>query len=96
MNSKTFLDTRKLLIDSMQEVGIIIDENYIDHAHEDINISEFISDSLQMVSLIMEIENKFDIELPDELITLESFQSLNALSSTMCELIQLNSEESNV
>ncbi|MCL1884679.1 MAG: hypothetical protein FWF81_13130 [Defluviitaleaceae bacterium] len=49
------------MIECFNNLGIIIDE-YADN----FDIGDFISDSLAFVSFIIELENLFSIEIPDE------------------------------
>ena len=50
---------------------------------KDINLQEFIIDSLQFISFIISLEEKFDIEFPDELLQTDNIKSLNAF----CDII---------
>jgi len=49
------------MIECFNNLGIIIDESI-----DNFEIGEFISDSLAYVSFIIELENLFSIEIPDE------------------------------
>ena len=47
------------------DMGILVPDD-----NNDIDLSEYIIDSLQFISFIVEIENKFGIEIPDELLNI--------------------------
>ena len=64
------------LIEAMESVDIYINTN---SQLEDIDIRNFINNSLQFIALIVAIEQKFQIEIPDEMLVLDSFQSFNDL-----------------
>ena len=78
----------KQLESCFEEIGvyIIIPDNLetlsdsIDLVDEDdLDITEFISSSMQFIELVVCIEEKFEIELPDELLTIELFSSIKSL-----------------
>lgn len=60
--------------------GIYVDD-------DDMMISEYIPDSLIFVSLIVQIECQFDIELPDEILNWEKIGTVNSLSFYLHELL---------
>ena len=70
------------IVDIIADMGIMVVRNNED----DINLQEYIIDSLQFISFILELERTFDIEFPDEMLLYESIQSLNGLAS-MVELL---------
>ena len=49
------------IVDSLLNLGIIVDENY-----EEILINDVIEDSLTFIAFIIELEQKLQIEIPDE------------------------------
>lgn len=50
----------------------------------DLLLLDYLTDSLQMIEFLCNIEEIFEIEIPDDLITYDIFYSLNGL----CELIE--------
>lgn len=64
----------KNIQNALSNIGILIDEETID---EDIDLTEYILDSLQFVSFIIELENELNIELPVEVLQYDKIRSLN-------------------
>jgi len=50
----------------------------------DVDLCEFIEDSITFITFIVELENEFQIEFPDDLLLLETISSLYGL----CEIIE--------
>ena len=78
----------KQLESCFEEIGVYINipdnletlSDSIDLVDEDdLDITEFISSSMQFIELVVCIEEKFEIELPDELLTIELFSSIKSL-----------------
>ena len=46
---------------------------------EDLNLQEFIEDSFSFINFIVSIEEKFNVEIPDEFLSYETIQSMNGL-----------------
>ena len=66
-------------------MGILVPDD-----NNDIDLSEYIIDSLQFISFIVEIENKFGIEIPDELLNIENLKSLNGFSQLIENILGEN------
>lgn len=62
----------------LQKLGIFLD------SIEDVNLNDYIDDSLQFISFIVQVEQAFDIVFPDEELLLNSLYSLDGF----CELIK--------
>lgn len=77
-------EIRSRLINIMQNVDIFIDDACVD----DIDVRNYISSSIQFISLIVEIEKEFNIEIPDEMFVLDNFSSLNVLSDIIFDLMK--------
>ena len=77
-------EIRSRLIDTLENVDIFIDIAVDD----DVDIMNYISSSIQFISLVVEIEKEFDIEIPDEMLVLDNFGSLNELTEKITALIQ--------
>ena len=43
--------------------------------------------SLATVNVMLAIEQRFEIEIPDELLTRKTFQTIDSLGRTVCDLI---------
>lgn len=78
-------EIRSRLINTMQNVDIFID----DDLNDDIDIRNYINSSIQFISFIVEIEKEFNIEIPDEMLVLDNFGSLNVLTQKIVDLIQV-------
>lgn len=73
---------KKILIDVFEDAGIYVDCEEKD----DINISNYIKDSIQFISIIVAMEEKLEIEIPDELLALDTFSSFNHLIDIIFEI----------
>ena len=78
-------EIRHRLINILQNVDIFIDDDFID---DDIDIRNYINNSIQFISFIVEIEKNFNLEMPDEMLSIDNFSSLNALVERISELIK--------
>ena len=77
-------DIEERILKCFSECGIPVSQEY---DGEDIPHSLFIPDSLVFINLVLEIEREFDIDYPDELLTMESFGSLKGLANTISEIL---------
>lgn len=59
---------------------------------EDADLWEAGMDSLTSVQLLLRLEESFGVELPDEVLTRETFRSIRAMAEVLSS--QLNREES--
>ena len=80
-------DVRYKIIEIFETVGILIDDEIREDKKMDIDLSELLSNSIQWISIITELESVFDIAWPDDLLILENLKSLNVLTNTTLELI---------
>ena len=83
-----FEKTREMIINVMELNGIIFDDELKESIDSDVDLTELISDSIQWISIILDLENAFDIEWPDDLLTINNFKSLNALSTLICNVLK--------
>lgn len=72
---------KDILLSLLCEIGIDVDYN-----EGDFDLSEFIIDSVQFISLIVEIENVLGFELPDEFLFLDKYRSFNALCIALTDI----------
>lgn len=72
---------KDVLLNLLCEIGIDVDYN-----EDDFDLSEFIIDSVQFISLIVEIENVLGFELPDEFLLLDKYRSFNALCIALTDI----------
>lgn len=73
------------VLDAIEDMGLFIKRE----DEEDINLQEYIIDSLQFISFIIELEKAFNIEFPDELLLYDNIQSLNGLSTLIENIVEL-------
>ena len=80
---------REKLLSAFQNVGI----NFAFNPNEDVDLQEYIDDSLQYITAIAEIENIFDVDLPDELLAFTALKSFCSFSEAIFELVQEKNSE---
>lgn len=71
---------RKQIFECFENLGFVVDEadNFL--------IQEYIEDSVAFVTLIVELETCFDIEIPDHYLLMENLSTLNAIENMVKEL----------
>ena len=84
------MDIRDKVLECFLNIGVVIDST-----EDDIDLKEYIVDSMQFIIAIVEIERIFSIEFPDELLLYETFDSLNGLINII-EGILIGSNELNI
>ena len=80
------MSTKDKLIECFSNIGVLIE------SRDDVDLKEYIFDSLQFVTAIVEIERAFSVEFPDELLMYNVFDSLNGLVAIVESLIEDNNE----
>lgn len=73
------------LVQDVIQNDLVINDS--DHLQNDLGI-----DSITFISLIVEIEMAFDVEIPDEMLIQDKFDTFESLLSTITEL---SSKETN-
>lgn len=68
-------EKRVLMYEVLAELGIECTQA----EEEDLNLQEFIEDSFSFINFIVSIEEKFNVEIPDEYLSYETIQSMNGL-----------------
>ena len=76
-------EIRKNVMIALENVGIFVDVN----VEENIELSNFIEDSIQFISMIVQFEELFCIEIPDELLTIDEFNFIEKVYTVLDELI---------
>ncbi len=72
------MNVRKLILNFFEENGVYIGEVA---ENDDIDLHEYIADSMQYVYFIVELEKKLGLELPDEVLLYDNLTSLNGFSN---------------
>lgn len=80
------MNTKEKLIECFSNTGVLIEPQ------DDVDLKEYILDSIQFVTAIVEIERIFSIEFPDEMLMYSVFDSLNGLVAIVESLIEDNNE----
>ena len=73
------------IIEVFIESGIMIT-----YEGQDILLAEYIEDSIQFMSILVQLEDKFGIEFPDEFLQVDYFSSLYALNDIIDEVKMTN------
>ena len=84
MNSEAEIKNKiiEILTKLFSESGIDLDVlEYVDL------VDDLGMDSINFISLIIEIETAFEIQIPDEWLQMEKFQTYTAIYSTVAELL---------
>ena len=72
------------VIEVLNELGIETE----DIGENDVDLTEFIVESIMFISFIVELEDKLGIETPEELLDINSIKSLNTFSTILEELLK--------
>lgn len=81
-------DIRIKAISALEKVGAYIQGIDAD-IEDDINLHNYILDSLQYITFIVELEQTLDIEIPDDMLNYENLLSLNAFCIGLSELYDI-------
>lgn len=68
----TLQEVKQTVYETLLEAGIMIDS-----IEEDFDLQDFIQDSIQFISFIVSLEEKLNIEIPDEMLTFDEVVSFN-------------------
>lgn len=68
------IEVRDKLFEILNDMGIICDTEKVE---EDVDLREYIEDSIVFIGFIAEIEAKFNFELDDSVLLYDNLQSLN-------------------
>ena len=72
---------KSTILECLKNVGIDVE---YEHKLEDLNLNDYLNDSIQFASFIIEIEDALGIEMPYEYLASDKLESLNGF----CELIK--------
>ena len=81
MNSLQIIEEK--LAEIAEENGILVDDY-------DLNLIEYIPDSITFITFIFTIEERFDIEMPDDFMLIETLGSIKELAMIIDDIIQNN------
>ena len=74
---------RSDIITVFQNMGIMVS---MESESEDVDLTEYILDSMQFISFIVELERELNIEFPDEFLLYENIRSLNGFINLISNL----------
>ena len=81
------MDVKEKLLQCFLNIGVVIDDT-----EDDVDLKEYITDSVQFIAAIVEIERIFSIEFPDELLLFSVFDSFNGLVKIVESILKEGNE----
>ena len=75
-----FDEIKEKVVTVLIDLGVMIE-----NLEEDIDLREYIQESIQFISFIVQIEQVFDIELDDSMLLMDSISSLNGFVTNLVE-----------
>lgn len=78
------------ILDLLLEEGIEVEYTGID-----LDLRDYIIDSIQFIGFIVDIEKKFDMEIPDEYLLYDSISSLHSFAEIIKNCKKENTEAHN-
>ena len=81
------MDVKEKLLQCFLNIGVVIDDT-----EDDVDLKEYITDSVQFIAAIVEIERIFAIEFPDELVLFSVFDSFNGLVKIVESILKEGNE----
>lgn len=75
------------LVNCLENVSIYID---VDDTVDDIDLENYIESSIQFISLVIEIEKEFSIEIPDEMLDINTFKTIDMICVLLNEILIQN------
>ena len=77
------MDVKNAILKSLDEIGLQVEFS----ESLDIDLRDYIFDSLSFISFVIELENILSVEIPPEMLTLDHFSSMSNLCEVLNELI---------
>ena len=76
------VEVKSAIIEELENLGVIIDT-----VEEDIDLLSMEIDSITFITFIVALEEKFEMQFPDEYLAMEVMNSLNGFSSLIYTLL---------
>lgn len=76
-------DTIKIVCEALEDIGICADFDMSDLLINDIDLREYIPNSITYIYFIMSLEDKMGIVFPDQTIIFEQMSSIKGLAKTI-------------
>lgn len=77
-------NVKKCILEFFEENGVCIDQ---DAMANDIDLREYLIDSMQYIYFLVELERMLDTELPDEILLYDNLSSLNGFSNRIASIL---------
>lgn len=84
-------EIKNTIFDILDKSGIYIDSTEI---NQDLDLREYLLDSLQYVCFIVELEERLSVELDDEVLIFDNLSSINGFINLIMNMIQDRSHQS--
>ena len=81
--SEVKCETSMVVRSVLKKNGILISDS-----PDDINLREQIQDSIQYISFIVTLEQELNIEIPDEMLSIEALDSFNGFCKRLDEILE--------
>lgn len=77
------IDVKEKIINSLENIGIFIDIS----SATDVDLNNYIEDSIQFMSMIVQLEKIFNTEIPSDLLLFDNFDSIEKICLMFSELV---------
>lgn len=78
------------IISCLKNIGIYVD----DEENLDIDINDYIEDSITFITFVVELEREFNIEIPDDYLIPTQLNTISNILNLIKELSDINAEKS--
>ena len=78
-------EIRNNIVEALEKIFVFIDST----EEGDVSLEPYIEDSIQFMSFVVELEQTFNVEFPQELLAFDSFKTLDNISLIIEELLIL-------
>ncbi|MBD5116861.1 MAG: acyl carrier protein [Ruminococcaceae bacterium] len=80
----------KTITTAMEEIGVYVDFdiNDLDNENYDVNLQDYISDSILFITFIIKIEEALGIELPDDILLFDQISSIKSFAVNLEETVK--------
>lgn len=85
-------NVKKCILKFFEENGVCIDQDSISG---DVDLREYLIDSMQYIYFLVELERMLDTELPDEILLYDNLSSLNGFSNLIATILDTSQRGDN-
>lgn len=75
-------EIRVKICQALDKVGVFVEEPI-----EEANLNQFFDDSIQFMTFIVELENVFEIEFPNEILVFDNFDRIDNICDIVSSLM---------